>query len=141
MPPGARSQRVIAGLIYIRFAQHNTALLRLVSESDRTDHAARDLQSAGNAFFYHLVGLIEKLTGSDTYKDFDAMADVAAVWSITHGLADLLSGAVEDASEPGPADAGRAACGYHPERGSARVAANDRFVSGSRAPGRTTCGS
>jgi AcrR family transcriptional regulator len=81
--PGA--QIVAAGLGYIEFAVWRRALFRLIFSSDRPDFDAPELAAESTRAFQHLSRLVTARTGGDD------LVDVAAVWAMTHGLADLIS--------------------------------------------------
>ena len=77
-------QMLSIGRSYLAWAEHNPALFRLIFSSAKTDVADPDLQAAGTIAYRHLVWLIEQLGGGE--------ADVAALWAMSHGIADLASG-------------------------------------------------
>lgn len=79
-----RERAVRAGLGYLDFALARPALFRLIFSSIRTDFTDPDLVSAGNTAYRHLVGLIDDLGGD--------RSDVAALWAMSHGIADLSVG-------------------------------------------------
>ncbi|MEY4695751.1 MAG: hypothetical protein RIT14_179 [Pseudomonadota bacterium] len=79
----ARSQLLAAGLGYVDFAFAHPALFRLMFSSTHPHFADPDLADASEAAYRHLSEQVAAL-GGDT-------ADAAAVWSLAHGLADLLS--------------------------------------------------
>jgi AcrR family transcriptional regulator len=84
------SQLVAAGMGYIDFAMAHPALFRLMFSSDRPDHDAPDLSTAGSAAFQRLLDAVEGLRGIDPSRDKKSMLGVMAAWAIAHGLADLL---------------------------------------------------
>jgi len=79
-----RERAVAAALGYLDFAMTRPALFRLIFSSAKTDVADPDLLAAGKIAYGHLVWLIEQLAGGE--------ADVAALWAMSHGIADLASG-------------------------------------------------
>ena len=79
-----RERAVRAGLGYLDFALARPALFRLIFSSTRTDFTDPDLVSAGDIAYRHLVGLIDDLGGNQS--------DVAALWAMSHGIADLSVG-------------------------------------------------
>jgi Tetracyclin repressor-like, C-terminal domain len=85
---------IAAGLGYVDFALANPALFRLLFSSDLPQRDAPDLALAGGAAFGHLVAQVAAAGGQVTQdaKPVGAAmtADVAAVWAIAHGLADLM---------------------------------------------------
>lgn len=80
-----------AGLGYIAFAQDNPALFRLIFGSEKPQQENTDLSREAAAAFNHIAQLVEKLTGRSPFIDESCMSDTLAIWSVTHGLADLLS--------------------------------------------------
>jgi AcrR family transcriptional regulator len=80
--PDPVSQMVAAGIGYVDFALESPALFRLIFASDRLNRADPALVAAGAASYGHLVDQVKTLGGGDT--------DVAAAWSMVHGLADLM---------------------------------------------------
>jgi AcrR family transcriptional regulator len=80
----ARDRAVRAGLGYLEFAIARPALFRLIFSSKKPDFSDPDLVAAGDAAYTHLVGLIEALGGG--------FADIAALWAMSHGIADLSAG-------------------------------------------------
>lgn len=113
-----QAQLVAAGLGYLDFALSRPALFRLMFGSSRPDFAAEDLASAADAAYRHLVAQVVACGG--TPRD-----DVAAVWGLAHGLADLVAaGRMHplQALPPGARDAAFAAMlrrvvpGAEPER-------------------------
>ena len=82
MPAEPSDQLVAAGLGYVDFALADPALFRLIFGSDRPDFTDPDLMDASEAAFRHLTDQVTAAGGG--------MPDVAAVWAMAHGLADLL---------------------------------------------------
>lgn len=80
--PDPQAQLVAAGLGYIDFALARPALFRLLFGSDRPDFANPDLSAASDAAYAHLDAQVTAAGG--------ALPDIAAVWALAHGLADLL---------------------------------------------------
>ncbi len=80
-PPDPRSQLVAAGLGYIDFALARPTLFRLMFGSAKPDQASADLLAAGEAAYDHLAAQVAAVGGD--------MRDLAAVWAMAHGLADL----------------------------------------------------
>lgn len=72
-----------AGLGYVDFARDRPALFKLIFASQRPDFADPELCAIADAAFAHLVDRVSLLGGTD--------ADVASVWAMAHGLADLMS--------------------------------------------------
>jgi AcrR family transcriptional regulator len=81
-----------AALGYIAFAQAHPALFRLIFSSARPDYTNPELDSAAPQSFLHLTDLLEARTGLCAFENQDAMTDALGVWSLAHGLADLLTG-------------------------------------------------
>ena len=82
--PDPRAQMVAAGLGYVDFALASPALFRLLFTSSRPDYADPDLLAAADAAYGHLLAQVGAAGGRDS-------TDVAAVWAMAHGLADLLA--------------------------------------------------
>jgi AcrR family transcriptional regulator len=80
-----RAMMVAAGLGYVDFALERPALFRLMFSSDRPDFASAALCEAAEAAYRHLEGGVAALGNGASAQD------VAAVWAIAHGLADLLA--------------------------------------------------
>jgi AcrR family transcriptional regulator len=104
----ARGRLVAAGLGYVDFALANPALFRLMFSSARPDFSDPALQEVGFSSFSVLTDAVGDLHGSDPFADKAAMLDVAAAWSVVHGLAELLlSGQLPflspDGHDPAPA--------------------------------------
>ena len=79
-----RAQLVAAGVGYVDFAMASPALFRLLFGSSRPDYGNADLQAAAEAAHAHLVAQVGAAGGHD-------MTDIAAVWAMAHGLADLMA--------------------------------------------------
>jgi len=79
-----------AGEGYIAFALANPALFRLIFSSSRPDFEDADLAQASFAAFSHLCEIVQRRVGYDPFQDEGAMQDALAVWSMAHGVADLL---------------------------------------------------
>lgn len=101
--PDPQAQMVAAGLGYIDFAMRQPALFRLIFASDRPDFDAPDLAAQSAHAFHHLTRLVAAMTGRP-----DPL-DVASVWAMAHGLADLMAaGRMETLARLEPADRDRA---------------------------------
>jgi AcrR family transcriptional regulator len=85
-----RWRLVNAGLGYIDFAKANPALFRLMFSSFRPDFETTALQSEASTAFNLLVDSIGAVRGASPREDPALMRDVAATWSVAHGLADLV---------------------------------------------------
>lgn len=84
-----RGRLIAAGVGYIDFALANPALFRLMFSSAKPDFADAALGKPAAQSFAVLVEAVRDLRGADPHQDKDAMLDVAACWSIVHGLAEL----------------------------------------------------
>jgi AcrR family transcriptional regulator len=84
-PPDPVAQMVAAGMGYVDFALSRPALFRLMFSSDRPDFDQPDLLSWSNRAYTHLETGVQAATGGQRIED------VAAVWAVAHGLADLLA--------------------------------------------------
>jgi AcrR family transcriptional regulator len=84
-PADGRSQMVAAGLGYIDFALASPALFRLMFSSDRPDFGQPDLKSWSDRAYRHLEAGVQAATGERRIED------LAAMWAVAHGLADLLA--------------------------------------------------
>lgn len=83
--PDPVSQLVASGMGYIDFAMAHPALFRLMFASGRPAHASPELAQAANAAYDQLEADVGRLK-----PPVPAMEDVVTVWTLTHGLADLL---------------------------------------------------
>ncbi len=77
------AQMIAAGLGYVDFALARPALFRLIFSSDKPNFGDPALLEAADAAYAHLVTQVHAMGGTD--------ADVAPVWAMAHGLADLLA--------------------------------------------------
>ena len=80
----AQDRAIRAGLGYMDFATARPALFRLIFSSGRPDFTDPDLGAAARFAYDHLAGLIQALGGT--------LADITALWAMSHGLADLAVG-------------------------------------------------
>lgn len=80
----AQDRAIRAGLGYMDFATARPALFRLIFSSGRPDFTDPDLGAAARLAYDHLAGLIQALGGT--------LADITALWAMSHGLADLAVG-------------------------------------------------
>ena len=71
-----------AGLGYVDFALARPALFRLIFSSDRPDYADPVLKAVSDASYDHLVAIVTAAGGG--------AGEVAAVWAMAHGIADLI---------------------------------------------------
>lgn len=81
---------VNAGLGYIDFARENPALFRLMFSSFRPDFDTAHLKCEASTAFTLLVDSVAAVRGPAAQDDAALMRDVAATWSVAHGLADLV---------------------------------------------------
>lgn len=80
---------VASGLGYLDFARAHTALFRLVFGSGLTVHGSPALEHAGDAALTHLATDLGRLRGAAAFAYDGAMDEVMAIWSLTHGFAEL----------------------------------------------------
>ena len=86
----ARSRLVAIGVGYVEFALGNPALFRLMFGSQRPDARDPHLDHHASAAFMILVEGVGALRGDDPLASARGRADVAAAWSVVHGIANLL---------------------------------------------------
>lgn len=79
-----RERAVAAALGYLDFALARPALFRLIFSSKRISQIDPALLAASRIAYDHLVWLVTELDGGE--------ADVAALWAMSHGIADLATG-------------------------------------------------
>ena len=85
-----RSRFVASGTGYIDFALENPALFTLLFGSGRPDSDDPDLVRHAGAAFANLVEGIAAIAGKDPLADAEGQLDVAAEWSLVHGVSSLL---------------------------------------------------
>jgi AcrR family transcriptional regulator len=101
-PADPRERLIALGLGYIDFATSEPALFRLMFASGRPDFDDPDLQQIAMNSLRQLIHGVGAIRGSADPGDKAAMLDVAAAWSMVHGIADLaLSGRMKFMDEPG----------------------------------------
>jgi len=101
-PADPRERLIALGLGYIDFAISEPALFRLMFASGRPDFDDPDLQQVAMNSLGQLIHGVGAVRGSADPGDKAAMLDVAAAWSMVHGIADLaLSGRMKFMDEPG----------------------------------------
>lgn len=83
-------QLIASGLGYLDFALDCPALFRLIFASARTVDGSADLAAAGDAALLHLATDLARLRSAAPFDYPEAMAEVMATWSLTHGFAELL---------------------------------------------------
>jgi AcrR family transcriptional regulator len=86
----ARSRFLASGVGYIEFALENPHLFRLLFGSERPDSQDAELVARASEPFLMLVEDIAAIRGRDPMQDEDGLLDIAASWSIVHGIANLL---------------------------------------------------
>jgi AcrR family transcriptional regulator len=85
-----RWRLINAGLGYIDFAKANPALFRLMFSSFRPDFDTMNLKGGATRAFNLLVESVAAARGVVPGSDPRVLRDVAAAWSVAHGLADLV---------------------------------------------------
>jgi AcrR family transcriptional regulator len=88
--PDPRSQFVASGIGYVEFALKNPALFRLMFGSDRPDSDDPELNRHANDAFMNLVDGIAAISGGNPMESDEGLQDIAAAWSVVHGMANLL---------------------------------------------------
>ncbi|MEO4001606.1 TetR/AcrR family transcriptional regulator [Mesorhizobium sp. CAU 1732] len=81
---------VAAGLGYVAFARANPALFGLMFSSRKPDYGNPALEKAASAAFDQLVDSVAAFHGDDPLSSRKGRQQVAAIWSVVHGLSDLL---------------------------------------------------
>jgi AcrR family transcriptional regulator len=100
--PDPRERLIALGLGYVDFAISEPALFRLMFASGRPDFDDPQLQQVAMNSLERLIEGVNAVRGSEAPDDKAAMLDVAAAWSMVHGIADLaLSGRMKFMDEPG----------------------------------------
>lgn len=87
--PEPRARMVAAGLAYLDFALARPAMLRLMFASERPDHETPELKEEAGKAFDLLVRSVKALRTEDGRKDSGLNEEVAAIWAVVHGLAEL----------------------------------------------------
>jgi AcrR family transcriptional regulator len=101
-PANPRERLIALGLGYVDFATTEPALFRLMFASDRPNFDDPELHRVASGSFAMLVESVAAVRGADPLKDATAMLDVAAAWSMVHGIADLaLAGQMKFLDEAG----------------------------------------
>jgi AcrR family transcriptional regulator len=90
-PTDPVSQIAASGLGYVRFAQQSPAIFRLIFSSNRPDYENLELAHYARAGYDMLVRQVSELHGSDQWDEAHLRRTIATMWSLAHGLADLLS--------------------------------------------------
>lgn len=96
--PDARAQLEASGVGYVAFAVENPALFRLMFGSDRPNFEDARLRAAAGLAYQDLATGVAAVTGQHLQEGCGSDApnlpqatDIAAVWAMAHGLADLLA--------------------------------------------------
>lgn len=90
MESDPESQLLAIGLGYLDFADANPELFRLMFSSGKPDRSDPHFDTAAQAAFGKLVEGVRKVMNADPLTHPEAMTQVAASWSMVHGLADLM---------------------------------------------------
>lgn len=85
-----QARMVAAGLGYVAFARANPALFGLMFSSRKPDYDDPALENAASAAFDQLVDSVAAFHGDDPLSSRKGRQQVAAIWSVVHGLSDLL---------------------------------------------------
>jgi AcrR family transcriptional regulator len=85
-----RAQFIASGVGYVEFALANPALFKLMFGSERPDSSDEQLKKRAGAAFMLLVGDVRALIGHDPLTSEKGLLDIAAAWSLVHGIAHLL---------------------------------------------------
>lgn len=89
--PGESYARLVArGVGYVEFALANPALFQLMFSARRPELQGEELNAHARAAFMTLVDSVGDLRGNPPLSSFAGRLDVAAAWSIVHGVASLL---------------------------------------------------
>jgi AcrR family transcriptional regulator len=86
----ARGRLIGCGLGYLDFARGNPALFGLMFSSKRPDYDDPALGEVAHRSFQVLTQAVRAVRGADPLVDKAAMLDAVTVWSVVHGLAQLL---------------------------------------------------
>jgi AcrR family transcriptional regulator len=88
--PTARDRFIASGVAYIEFALANSALFDLMFGSKRPDFDDPDFVRHASAAFSNLVDSIGSIRGDAPLAEAEGRLDIAAAWSLVHGVATLL---------------------------------------------------
>lgn len=83
-------QLVAIGFGYLDFAVENPELFRLMFSSEKPVRSDAQFEEAAKAAFARLVDGVRDVLGANPETDPVAMMQLAASWSMVHGLANLL---------------------------------------------------
>lgn len=103
--PDPVAQLVASGLGYLDFARTRPALFRLIFAAPLPGAWGAALHAAGDAALGHLAAALARLRGAEPWGYPEARDEVLAIWSLTHGFAELMiSGRVKGAAEMSAAE-------------------------------------
>ena len=85
-----RERFIASGIAYVEFALANPALFDLIFSSKRPDFDDPELNRHAADAFETLAGGIAAMRGQDPMMSSKGRAEVAAGWSLVHGMATLL---------------------------------------------------
>lgn len=89
--PGTTAHLAASARGYVAFARANPALFRLMFRHERLDHAhTRAVDAARDAFALPVAAVAAFTGDSDPMGSPAPQAAVVALWSLTHGFAELL---------------------------------------------------
>lgn len=89
--PDALSQCIASGVGYVMFAAAHPAMFRLMFSSGRPQFDDPDLFAASCAALDKLAADVKAMSGTAVTED-ELRRDAIVVWSLAHGLADLING-------------------------------------------------
>lgn len=89
-PPDPVEQLVASGLGYLDFAQSSPALFRLIFGTRLPSTHDGAMEAAGEAALGHLAADLARLRGARPFAYPEAWDEVLAIWSLTHGFAELM---------------------------------------------------
>jgi len=79
-----------SGRAYVRFAQDNPALFRLMFGGLLSNEPSEELSQAAHAAFGTLQAAVAQLLGIDDAEDHSVTVSAMSVWSLVHGLSHLV---------------------------------------------------
>lgn len=85
-----RDRFIASGVAYVEFALANSALFDLMFGSKRPDFDDPDFVRHAGAAFRNLVDSIASIRGGASLEEAGGRLDIAAAWSLVHGVATLL---------------------------------------------------
>jgi AcrR family transcriptional regulator len=87
---GPRERFIASGVAYVEFAVANPALFDLMFGSKRPDFDNPAFAGHAGAAFCNLVEGIAAIRGGSPLEERTGRLDIAAAWSLVHGVATLL---------------------------------------------------